>query len=92
MRKVTVHKIIVKGGNYEILWETLIVGEFDISHVHDALDNVGKSMIKLDKDAAKSILDYCGLPKVGDEVSCHRVAGTVIGLVVVKKKKAWSND
>ncbi len=92
MRKVTVHKIIIKGGNYEILWETLIVGEFGISHVHDALDRVGNCMIKSDKDAAKSILDYCGLPKVGEEVCYHRIAGTIIGLVSVKKKKAWIND
>lgn len=87
MKPVTIHKIIVKNGAYEVLWETYLIGDFYLGDVYSAIAQA--NLCELGKDTVVYIIRACGLPEAGEDVSYKKVAGTVIGMVHVKKKKGW---
>ena len=89
MKTVPAHSVTIKDGSYEVLWEAIILGDFTAKMLHRAIDQ-SKYKTTLDKENAKDILDWCGLPE-GDRAStCKRVAGTVVGMVVVKEVTVWT--
>ncbi len=89
MRSVTLNKIAIKNGDYDILWETFIIGDFHLGDVYSALAQT-KYIPAVTRDQITYILRACGLPEKGDDLCYKRVAGTVIGMVHVKKREGWS--
>ncbi len=87
MKPVTINKLVVKNGSYEVLWETLILGDFHIGNVYGALAQT--KMPDLYRESVTYILRTCGLPEDDKEYTYKKVAGTIIGTVIIRKKSGW---
>ncbi len=91
MKTVTAHKITIKSGaaSYEPLWETVILGDFNLEEVQLALD--ATPCVECRQDA-KDILEMCGLPEEGKDYTYKKIVGTVVGTVIVRNLKVWTKE
>lgn len=91
MKTVTAHRITIKNGAYEVLWETIILGDFHLGDVYATLAQT-TPLSSLARDSVTYILRECGLPAEDTDYTYKKIAGTVIGTVIIKKLKVWTKE